>query len=57
LHETEHGNKFAAEVITKHFGAKELTPEWFHGRILSDSNAAFARSDPLQRVCGNGQAT
>lgn len=41
LLETDHGHKFAAESITKHFGAKELTPEWFSGRLLSDSDAAF----------------
>src|SRR5262245_25600196 len=40
LLETEHGHKFVAEAITKHFGAKELTPEWFKGRILSDSYEA-----------------
>ena len=37
----EHGHKFAADVITKHFGAKELTPEWFQGRLLSPSEQAF----------------
>ncbi len=41
LLETEHGHKFAADAITKHFGAKELTPEWFQGRMLSDSEPAF----------------
>src|SRR5262245_10749843 len=41
LLETQHGHKFASEAITKHFGAKELTPEWFQGRILSDSDLAF----------------
>ena len=41
LLETDHGHKFASEAITKHFGAKELTPEWFQGRILSDSQLAF----------------
>ena len=41
LLETEHGHKFAAEIITKSFGAKELTPTWFQGRILSDSEEAF----------------
>jgi len=41
LLETDHGHKFAAEAITKHFGPKELTPEWFQGRMLSDSQAAF----------------
>jgi hypothetical protein len=41
LLETQHGNKFAAEAITKNFGPKELTPEWFQGRLLSESDAAF----------------
>ncbi|MBN9123027.1 MAG: BRCT domain-containing protein, partial [Planctomycetes bacterium] len=41
LLETQHGYKFAADAITKHFGAKELTPEWFQGRLLSDSHNAF----------------
>jgi hypothetical protein len=41
LLETEHGHKFAAEAITKNFGAKELTPEWFQGRLLSPNDAAF----------------
>ena len=41
LLETQHGNKFAAEAIAKNFGPKELTPEWFQGRILSESDAAF----------------
>jgi hypothetical protein len=40
LLETSYGHKFAADAITKHFGAKELTPEWFQGRILSDSYEA-----------------
>ncbi|MBY0456837.1 MAG: BRCT domain-containing protein, partial [Gemmataceae bacterium] len=41
LLETSHGHKFAADAITKHFGATELTPEWFQGRLLSDSEPAF----------------
>jgi hypothetical protein len=41
LLETRHGFKFASDAITKHFGAKELTPEWFQGRLLSDSENAF----------------
>lgn len=40
LLETRHGFKFASDAITKHFGAKELTPEWFAGRLLSDSENA-----------------
>jgi hypothetical protein len=41
LLETEHGHKFAAEVIIKSFGPKELTPEWFAGRLLSSSEYAY----------------
>ena len=41
LLETEHGHAFAADAITKHFGVKELTPDWFAGRFLSDSERAF----------------
>src|SRR5205823_14693721 len=41
LLETQHGHKFAAEVITKSFGPKDLTPEWFQGRLLSSSEEAF----------------
>ncbi len=41
LLETDHGHKFAAEAITKHFGSKELTADWFQGRMLSDSDQAF----------------
>lgn len=41
LLETEYGHTFAAEVIIKSFGAKELTPSWFQGRMLSDSEEAF----------------
>ncbi|MDY3551722.1 BRCT domain-containing protein [Gemmata sp. JC717] len=41
LLETPHGHKFAADSITKHFGANELTPEWFQGRLLSRSDDAF----------------
>ena len=47
LLETEHGHKFAAEAITKHFGPKELTPEWFQGRILSPSDEAFTFATKL----------
>ena len=47
LLETEHGHKFAAEVITKSFGPKELTPEWFQGRLLSASHAAFEFASKL----------
>lgn len=35
LLETEHGHDLAAATLRKHFGARELTPEWFASRILS----------------------
>ncbi|MBA4188822.1 MAG: hypothetical protein C0467_12560 [Planctomycetaceae bacterium] len=47
LLETDHGSKFAADAITKHFGAKELTPEWFAGRLLSASDTAFEFASKL----------
>lgn len=47
LLETDHGHKFAAEAITKHFGAKELTADWFQGRLLSDSEPAFKFASQL----------
>ncbi|WP_439620221.1 BRCT domain-containing protein [Gemmata sp.] len=47
LLETEHGTKFAADAITKNFGPKELTPEWFQGRLLSKSGTAFEFASKL----------
>jgi hypothetical protein len=47
LLETEHGHKFAAEVITKSFGPQELTPEWFRARLLSPSEEAFEFASKL----------
>lgn len=35
LLETEHGHDLAAAVLRKHFGARELTPQWFTSRMLS----------------------
>ncbi len=37
LLETKHGHQFAAAALRKHFGARELTPEWFAGRLFSPS--------------------
>ena len=42
LLETTHGHKLAAEALRKHFGAKELTPEWFKARFFSPSAETFA---------------
>ncbi|MBL8798707.1 MAG: BRCT domain-containing protein [Planctomycetia bacterium] len=41
LLETEHGHDLAASVLRKHFGAKELTPEWFAERLRSPNEQAF----------------
>src|SRR5512132_165524 len=38
---TEHGHEPAAAAIRKHFGAKELTPEWFRERLLSPVDEVF----------------
>lgn len=39
---TEHGHELAAAALRKHFGARELTPEWFRDRILSHEDKVFA---------------
>ncbi len=46
LLETPNGNAFAAEVLVKAFGPRELTPAWFADRLLSPSDSArkFARA-------------
>ena len=41
LLETRHGHELAAEVLRKHFGARELTPEWFRDRLFAVNAAAF----------------
>lgn len=47
LLETAHGHALAAAVLSKQFGARELTPEWFADRLLSASETArkFARAN------------
>ncbi len=40
LLEMKHGHDFAVEVLTKSFGAKDLTPEWFTERLLAPSKEA-----------------
>ncbi len=42
LLESTHGHDLAATVLRKHFGARELTPDWFRDRLQTESNAAFA---------------
>jgi len=41
LLETEHGHAIAAKELRKHFGARELTPDWFKARLLSPYEGAF----------------
>jgi hypothetical protein len=41
LLETRFGHQLAATVLRKHFGARELTPEWFTVRLFSPNEAAF----------------
>ena len=40
LLETEYGNELAQDMLRKHFGAKELTPEWFRERLLGPRTAS-----------------
>jgi hypothetical protein len=47
LLESEHGHKFAAEVITKAFGPKDLTPAWFQDRMLARNSDAFEFASKL----------
>ncbi len=42
LLETEHGHTFATEVLVKAFGPKDLTPEWFRDRLMTQNADAFA---------------
>lgn len=37
LLEFEHCNEFVTKILREHFGAKELTPEWFKSLLLNDS--------------------
>ncbi|MEO7327930.1 MAG: BRCT domain-containing protein, partial [Minicystis sp.] len=39
---TTHGHELAAAALRKHFGARELTPEWLKERLLSPSNQVFS---------------
>jgi hypothetical protein len=38
---TDHAHDLAAAAIRKHFGAKELTPEWFADRLFAEGDEAF----------------
>jgi hypothetical protein len=42
LLDTDHGHKLAAAILRKHFGASELTPQWFSARLFTESNQAFS---------------
>jgi hypothetical protein len=44
---TAHGHEVAVGALTKHFGAKELTPAWFRERLLSEVSGVvgFAREN------------
>src|SRR5262249_8298203 len=41
LLESEHGLELAKAALQKHFGARELTPEWFRDRLFAENPAAF----------------
>lgn len=49
--ESQHGHELAASVLRKHFGTRELSPEWFRERLLSDNNKVFKfATDLLPKV-------
>lgn len=41
LLESPRGHTLAADVLRKHFGASELTPDWFRDRLATTSREAF----------------
>ncbi|SIO58292.1 hypothetical protein SAMN05444166_5623 [Singulisphaera sp. GP187] len=41
LLETSYGYELAGTVLRKHFGGRELTPEWFKERLFSPSRQSF----------------
>ncbi|MBK9644154.1 MAG: BRCT domain-containing protein [Deltaproteobacteria bacterium] len=48
---SEHGHNLAAAAIRKHFGARELTTDWFRERLLSGDDTVFEfASDLLVKV-------
>lgn len=51
---TENGGDLAKESLRKHFGASELTPEWFREQLLSTEKA---RSDFARDHLGNVHPT
>jgi hypothetical protein len=40
LLETRYGHTLAATALRKHFGARELTPDWFKARLFSENQQA-----------------
>jgi hypothetical protein len=50
---TPHGHELAANALRKHFGARELTPEWFKDRLLTDNKTVFDfASDLVNKLHG-----
>lgn len=48
---TQHGHDLAVNALRKHFGARELTPEWFTDRLLDGRRQVFAfAADLLPKV-------
>ncbi|MCB9746324.1 MAG: BRCT domain-containing protein [Alphaproteobacteria bacterium] len=48
---TRNGHELAAEALRKHFGARELTPDWFRERLLSGDSRVFSfASDLLEKL-------
>ncbi|MCP4137446.1 MAG: hypothetical protein GY754_41145 [bacterium] len=45
---TQYGNELAENMIQKHFGASELTGEWFTERLLADNSYKFATKHLLK---------
>jgi hypothetical protein len=41
LLETENGHDLASKVLRQHFGAAELTPEWFAKHLFTENESAF----------------
>jgi len=41
LLESTHGHELAAANLRKHFGARELTPDWFRDRLFTENVTAF----------------
>jgi hypothetical protein len=50
---TPHAHELAAAALRKHFGASELTPEWFKERLLAESRVVFDfAADQLAKIHG-----